>query len=173
MSDVMPNEVYKEYDASSGYYDGQVVQNGTMGHYVKTYRCKYSKKTDVLIAREFEARSSYMTRDRVIAKVKDKPKPDEKPGTDPTVPDMTDPEQTTPPETVDPETTAPSVPSDPTAPPTDPSTPPTDPEPPTDPPAPPTDPSVPPSSEPSVPPSSEPSTPPSSEPPASDPVPEA
>ena len=112
MSDVLPNEIYEEYSPDSGYYDGQVVKEGTLGHYVKTYRCKYSKKTNVLISREFEARSSYMTRDRVVAVVKPKPTESTAPEvTEPEVPTPTKPSETTPPSepesAVPPETTAP------------------------------------------------------------------
>ena len=120
MSDVLPHEIYEDHDASSGYYDGQVIREGTLGHYVKTYRCKYSKKTDVLISKELEANSSYMSRDRVVARVKG-PAPTEAPDTpetkpntpDPTTPGITDP--TTPPEPnpVDPPETNPTDPPEP------------------------------------------------------------
>ena len=58
MSNIAPNEVHEQYDADSGYYDGQVLNEGSVGHYVKSYRCKYSKKTNTLISRELESASS-------------------------------------------------------------------------------------------------------------------
>ena len=106
MSDSAPKDVYKEFDADSGYYDGQVVSEGLPGHHVKTSRCKYSKKTDTLISKEAEARSGYLSRDRIIAVVEsDEPSESEAPETS---------APSTPPETeapsVPPATEAPSEP---------------------------------------------------------------
>lgn len=113
MSDVLPHEIYEDHDASSGYYDGQVIREGILGHYVKTYRCKYSKKTNVLISREFETRSSYMTRDRVVARVKapDPTEPPKLPETEPSIPEPTVPVPTNPTPTSPPETEPESKPT--------------------------------------------------------------
>ena len=107
MSDVPQKDVYQEYDADSGYYDGQIVDQGVVGHYVKSYRCKYSKKTDVLISRELEANSSYLSRDRIIAVVKTPA---------PTTPPATTPPTVTP---APPQPPQPPQPPEPPAPPVD------------------------------------------------------
>lgn len=64
-----PSTTYQEYGPGEGYYDGQVIYPGTVGHYVKTYRCKYDRETDELISRDFEARSHYMSTAKIVAKV--------------------------------------------------------------------------------------------------------
>ena len=89
-----PPEVRKEFGPESGYVDGQILEGGTPSHHVKTFRCKYSKKTDVLISKELETRSSYMSRPRIIASVPQAP-------VNPEVPDVTTPE-TTPPDPTNP-----------------------------------------------------------------------
>ena len=70
MTDVLPPEIYEEHGPDSGYTDGQIINPGTIGHSVKTFRCKYRKETDELISRDPETRSSYMTRPKIIAVVK-------------------------------------------------------------------------------------------------------
>ena len=64
-----PSTTYQEYGPDEGYYDGQVISPGTVGHYVVTYRCKYDRETDDLISRDFEARSNYMSTDRIVVKI--------------------------------------------------------------------------------------------------------
>lgn len=63
--------VYKEYapDNPEGYYDGQTITWPEVGYGVDTYRCKYSKETDELISREYEAYSDYDHRDMEICKI--------------------------------------------------------------------------------------------------------
>ena len=107
-----PNTVYQEFDAGSGYEDGEIIQNGVTKHYAKTYRCKYSKETDELLSRELEARSSYIGRDTIIAVVKEEkptePVPTEGPETPDTQPSTPPETQAPPPETqAPPETEAP------------------------------------------------------------------
>lgn len=91
--------VYEEHDKDSGYYDGQVLQGGSDGIYVKTYKCKYDKKTNELLSREFEARSHYKRVDKVVVRIKGAtPAPTEPAPTTPapTEPAPTEPTPTTP-----------------------------------------------------------------------------
>ena len=91
--------VYEEHDKDSGYYDGQVLQGGSDGIYVKTYKCKYDKKTNELLTREFEARSHYKRVDKVVVRIKGAtPAPTEPAPTTPapTEPAPTEPTPTTP-----------------------------------------------------------------------------
>ena len=101
-----PDTIYEEHTSDEGYKDGQVLQSGTTGIYVKTYKCKYSKETDELISRDFEARSNYKTVDKIVVKIVDKDTPAET--TKPT--ETTAPSETTKPA----ETTAPSETTKPT-----------------------------------------------------------
>lgn len=117
--------IYEEHDSSSGYYNGQVLQGGSDGIYVRSYKCKYSKETDELLSRDFEARSHYKKVDKIVVKIVD-PEAETKPAetkpaetqpseSKPTEAKPTDPkptETTTPPET----TTAPPETPEPPAP---------------------------------------------------------
>ncbi|MGN1017017.1 MAG: VanW family protein [Faecousia sp.] len=107
---ITPEVVYREYGPDSGYKDGKVLDNGCTGYLVRTYKCKYSLKTNELISREFEALSSYMTKDKIVVRIVDNtpsdPTEPEKP-TDPPAP--TDPEKPTDP----PAPTEPEKPTDP------------------------------------------------------------
>lgn len=132
---ITPNEVIEEHGPDSGYYDGQILQHGTPGYTVRSYKFRYDRQTNELISKDFIALSSYMTEDKIIVKIVG--------GEEETEP--TDPSETTePPTDASTETTAPPAsdpPSDPTTEP--PTTPPTEPPttPPTEPPTtPPTDP---------------------------------
>ena len=96
--------VYEEHDSSSGYKDGQVLQNGSDGIYVRSYKVKYDKETNEKLSRDFEARSAYKKVDKVVVKIVD---PEEE-TTEPTVSQETSPAETKPAETTKPtETTAP------------------------------------------------------------------
>ena len=66
--------VYETKSANSGYHDGQVLTTAYTGYDVKSYRCKYSKATDELISRTFEANSNYRKRDKVVVRI-DQPAP--------------------------------------------------------------------------------------------------
>ncbi len=144
---ISPPEYYRNVAPDSGYKDGEVIESGTTGYHVKTYKCKYDRVTHKLISRDFITLSSYMTEDRIIARVVGEP---------------TEPSE---------ETTAPTDPTQPSEPekPTDP----TQPEKPTDPPA--TDPPAtdPPATDPPAtdPPATDPpaTEPPATQPPATDP----
>ena len=119
-----PDTVYEEYPEKNkeGYRDGEVIQTSYRGYTVKTYKCKYDKTTDELIAREFDQTSKYKKRDKIIAKiVKETEPPTEAPEEMPEEPKPTDPPATTPPATeppTPPATEPPAPPAtDPPAPP--------------------------------------------------------
>lgn len=105
---------YRDFDADNekGYKDGDVVQTAYTGYTVRTYRCKYDKKTDELISREEEDISRYKARNLVIARIgtTETEEPTEPPTEDPTEPPTE--------ESTEPSTEAPTEP--PTEPPTDP-----------------------------------------------------
>ena len=88
-----------EFDNEKGYKDGDVVQAGVDGKTVKSYKCKYDKKTGKLLSETLEATSTYKRKDQIIAVVK--PEPTEPPTEETTAPS----EETTAPSE---ETTVPS-----------------------------------------------------------------
>lgn len=93
-----------EYDNEEGYKDGDVIEKGTAGYLVKTYKVKYDKETGDRISREFEANSRYTTLNRVVARVE---APEEtEPSTEAPTEPPTEPPTTAPPET-EPEETQP------------------------------------------------------------------
>ena len=63
--------VYKDFpaDNSKGYKNGKVITTPYTGYVVDTYRVKYDKATDKEISRTFEAKSSYKSRNKVVARV--------------------------------------------------------------------------------------------------------
>lgn len=71
-----PTVTYEDHPADSGYTDGQVLQGGTTGYHVRSYKCKYDRETDELISREPEARSSYMMLPKIIVRIVDPAAPD-------------------------------------------------------------------------------------------------
>lgn len=79
---IEPDVRYEEFpwDNAEGYEDGDVLEEGTTGYKVKTYKYKYSKETGALVGETVEATSTYAAKERVVAKVE--PKPTEPP-TDP------------------------------------------------------------------------------------------
>lgn len=100
-----------EYHNAEGYQDGDVIQKGTTGYYVKTYKLKYDKETNALISREFETNSQYKTVNRIVARVaapEETTPPTEAPTEATEPPVVTDPPETTAP----PETAAPTDPPD-------------------------------------------------------------
>lgn len=64
-----PAVTYQTHGPDSGYYDGQVLNPGAFGPYVKSYRCKYDRETDELISRDFETRSHYMSSPKVVVQI--------------------------------------------------------------------------------------------------------
>ena len=63
--------IYKTFseDNAQGYKNGKVITTPYTGYVVESYRVKYDKATDKEISRTFEAKSSYKSRDKVVAKV--------------------------------------------------------------------------------------------------------
>ena len=67
--------VYEEfpYDNDEGYEDGDVIEEGSAGYLVKSYKVKFDRKTGRELSRDFLANSQYPAVDRVIARVEDPP----------------------------------------------------------------------------------------------------
>ena len=86
-----------------GYKDGEVITTPYTGYKVTTYKCRYSKETNKLIERVFEAESIYDSRDQVTVKILYN-----EPETEPTEP--LEPSEPTDPEPTDPTPTEPSNP---------------------------------------------------------------
>lgn len=162
---IAPDEVVEEHGPDSGYYDGQVLQKGTTGYVVRSYRYRYDRETNELISKDFIALSTYMTEDKIVVKIVD----DEK-ETEPTEPSETT-EPTT--EATEPSTQATTPTTEATEPSTEATDPPATDSPATDPPA--TDPPAtdPPATDPPAtdPPATDPpaTDPPATDPPATDP----
>lgn len=64
-----PGITYEQHGPEEGYYEGQLLQPGIAALQVESYRCKYDRETDALISREFEARSDYMSADKVVVQI--------------------------------------------------------------------------------------------------------
>lgn len=66
-----PETEYQDFphDNPKGYEDGDVIQEGSTGYTVKTYKLKYNRKTNELISRDFEANSQYQTVKKIVARV--------------------------------------------------------------------------------------------------------
>ena len=64
-----PGITYEDHGPDEGYYEGQLLQPGVAALHVDTYRCKYDRATDQLISRDFEARSNYMSADKVVVRI--------------------------------------------------------------------------------------------------------
>ena len=101
--------VYEDfpYDNDEGYEDGDILQEGSAGYLVKSYRVRYDRKTAKELSRDFLANSQYPAVDQVIARVEAPPETD--PPTEPPTEAPTQPpvETTLPPETT--ESTEPPV----------------------------------------------------------------
>ena len=101
--------VYEDfpYDNDEGYEDGDILQEGSAGYLVKSYRVRYDRKTAKELSRDFLANSQYPAVDQVIARVEAPPETD--PPTEPPTEAPTQPpvETTHPPETT--ESTEPPV----------------------------------------------------------------
>lgn len=116
-----PKTVYEDfpYDNEEGYEDGDVIQDGSNGYLVKSYKVRYDRRTGKEQARDFIANSQYQAVDKIVAHVEAPPEteppteaPTEAPTTAPTAPPTEPPATTQPTEapTLPPETTAPSEP---------------------------------------------------------------
>ena len=64
-----PETVYEEHKPGEGYKDGQVLQSGKSAVYVKSYKLKYDKETDQLISKEFETRSHYQSKNKIVVRI--------------------------------------------------------------------------------------------------------
>ena len=109
--------VYEDYpyDNDEGYEDGDVIEEGSTGYLVKSYKVKYNSSTGRELSRDFLGNSQYPAMDRVVARVEAPPEtepetepPTEAPTEPPVKPTNPPTEATTPPETTAPvETTLP------------------------------------------------------------------
>ena len=92
-----PDTEYKDFKADNpdGYKDGDVIEEGTTGYLVKTYKSKYNRATGVLISKDFVANSQYKTVNRVVARVEAEPtEPSTAPSTEPSTEPSTTPSTT-------------------------------------------------------------------------------
>ena len=96
--------IYEDYpyDNEEGYEDGDVIEEGSAGYLVKSYKVKYDRKTGKELSRDFITNSQYPAADRVVARVEDPPEtePETEPPTEaPTEPSTEEPwdEPTEPP----------------------------------------------------------------------------
>ena len=83
-----PWETVEKVITDGSYENGETITTPYTGYTADTYKYKYSKATDELISKEFEAHSEYARRDKVVAVVQQA-----------TEPPVTDPPPTDPPET--------------------------------------------------------------------------
>lgn len=115
-----------EYDNEEGYQDGDVIEEGSTGYLVKSYKVKYDTKTGAELSRDFIANSQYPAANKIVARVA--PEPTTEPTTEPTEEATEAPTQAKPTETTAPPATeAPAPSTEPTAAPsTEPSSEPTD-----------------------------------------------
>ena len=96
-----PKTEYKDfkYDNKEGYEDGDVIEEGTTGYQVKSYKIKYDRTTNKELSRDFLANSQYPTVNRIVARV-EKPVETTVPTEAPKPTETTAPTETiTPPET--------------------------------------------------------------------------
>ena len=106
-----PGTVYEDfpYDNAEGYEDGDVLEEGSSGYLVKSYKVKYDRKTGKELSRDFLTNSQYPAVDRVVARVEAPPET-EPPTEAPTLPPVTEPPATEPPATLPPATEEPTQP---------------------------------------------------------------
>ena len=104
--------VYEDfpYDNDEGYEDGDVIEEGSAGYLVKSYKIKYDRKTGKELSRDFITNSQYPAVDRIVARVEEPETepPTEAPTEAPTLPPTTVPPTTVPPTTVPPTTAPPT-----------------------------------------------------------------
>ncbi len=78
-----PWETVEKVITDGSYENGETITTPYTGYTADTYKYKYSKATDELISKEFEAHSEYARRDKVVAVVRQATEP---PVTDPRQP---------------------------------------------------------------------------------------
>ena len=100
--------VYEDYpyDNEEGYEDGDVIEEGSAGYLVKSYKVKYDRKTAKELSRDFLSNSQYPAVDRIVARVE--APPETEPPTEPPTEAPTEPPTTVPPTTVPPTTAPPT-----------------------------------------------------------------
>ena len=66
-----PKTVYEDfpYDNAEGYEDGDVVQEGSNGYLVKSYKVRYDRRTGQELTRDFITNTQYNAVDQIIARV--------------------------------------------------------------------------------------------------------
>lgn len=90
-SSIAPGTVYEDYayDNDEGYEDGDVIEEGSAGYLIKSYKIKYNRKTGKELSRDFLNNTQYPAVDRIIASVEAPPEtepPTEAPTEPPTRP---------------------------------------------------------------------------------------
>lgn len=113
-----PKTEYQDYEPNNaqGYRDGDVIQEGTTGYTVKTYKCKYSNQTNKLLSRDYTVTSQYTTVNRIVARVtQPETVPPTQPPTEPEVPTEAPSQPTEPPVTEAPASVEPAAPEPPAA----------------------------------------------------------
>lgn len=94
---IYPEDVYQTFSEGNDgdHYDGEVLQYGSYGYRVRTYRNTYDKMTRTLLSRAAESDSHYTPRNYIICRIEPPTEPTEPsvpptdptdPGTEPTVP---------------------------------------------------------------------------------------
>jgi len=65
--------VYEDYpyDNEEGYEDGDVIEEGSAGYLVKSYKVKYDRKTGRELSQDFITNSQYPAVDRIVARVEE------------------------------------------------------------------------------------------------------
>ena len=66
-----PETEYVDYPADNdkGYKDGDVLQGGTTGYLVRTYRNKYNRQTNKLMSSDYVTHSRYQTVDKQVVRI--------------------------------------------------------------------------------------------------------
>ena len=125
-----PTTEYKDfpYDNKEGYKDADVIEEGSAGYQVKTYKVKYDTESGRELSRDFITTSQYPASNRIVARVE--PAPTTAPTTEATEPPTEAPTQApteAPTEPPKPAETTPPPATEPAPPVTEPPTVPTDP----------------------------------------------
>ena len=100
MTTLYTETVYQEQSPDGPYGDGELLQSGHDGAYVRTFLCKYSKQTGELLSQEEAVYSFYPMEQRIIVLVSGQPStaPEEPTESqEPTVPSETQPPEAAPP----------------------------------------------------------------------------
>ena len=100
MTTLYTETVYQEQSPDGPYGDGELLQSGHDGAYVRTFLCKYSKHTGELLSQEEAVYSFYPMEQRIIVRVSGQlPTAPEEPteSQEPTVPSETQPPEAAPP----------------------------------------------------------------------------